>query len=84
MIMSLDQYNVHFSAYIAEFQDKKCYVRPTYDRSACKNYCMFYYDYVPTLPYKNAQYYNPVSHICGPMAVSYTHLDVYKRQDIAI
>lgn len=62
--MSPDQYNAHFLAYIAEFQGKQCYVRPTYDHNACINYCQQVYDYVPSLPYKNAQNYNSASRLC--------------------
>jgi|LakMenEpi03Aug12_release.lakeMendotaPanAssembly.Ray.scaffolds.fasta_scaffold335813_1 hypothetical protein len=64
--MSADQYSVQFSAYIAEFNKKKCYIRPTSDRNACVKYCKYYYDYVPSLPYQNAQHYNVTTKLCEP------------------
>lgn len=64
--MTPDQYSSFFSAYIAEFNGKKCYVRPGHDANACIKYCQYYYDYVPSLPYKNAQTYNPTTRLCEP------------------
>lgn len=62
--MTNQQYSSHFSAYIAEFNGKKCYVRPGSDVDACEKYCKFNYDYVPSLPFKNAQNYNPKTRLC--------------------
>lgn len=62
--MTYDQYASHFSAYISEFNGKRCYVRPGSDVDACVKYCSRYYDYVPSLPYKNAQLYNPQTRLC--------------------
>lgn len=62
--MSSDQYIWQFAAHIAENNMKKCYVLPGRDQNACRNYCLFYYDYIPALPYKNAQFYNPATKQC--------------------
>lgn len=64
--MTASQYSIQFLPYIAEFSNKKCYNRPGSDPKGCQRYCETYYDYVPSLPYKNAQNYNPVTRQCEP------------------
>lgn len=67
VLMTADQYRFFVSVYIVEYDHKKCHVTPNVHRFACEEYCRLYYDFVPSLPWKNAQYYNPISKQCEPI-----------------
>lgn len=43
-----------------------CHILPKSDPEACRNYCKIYYEYVPSLKYKNAQYFNVSTGHCEP------------------
>ena len=60
------QYSIIFQPYIIEYQRKKCHVLPGTPPDTCHRYCATFYQYVPSLPFKNAQTFNPRTANCEP------------------
>ena len=70
-----------FQAMIREYQGKKCFHNPGRDPYVCYEYCKAFYEYVPTLKYKNAQKYNPETGHCEPKPFCRNELGIRYDQE---
>ena len=55
-------------------------MRPGYNKFACDNYCLYVYDYVPGLPYNNAQNFNIYTRLCEAKQYCPRMAGVYQEQ----